>query len=95
MEPTPAPAIYASETKLSHQAPIGKLHYLLISKNRWSVVSVDFITELPDIHCYNAIIVVVDSVEKRVHFIPTTITCSAEDSKVLFQLLVDMLHLTI
>ena len=64
-------------TKPSHQAPMGELHPLLIPKERWSVVSVDFISELPDVHGYNAIIVVVDSVGKRVHFIPTTTTCSA------------------
>ena len=63
-------------TKPSHQAPIGKLHPLPIPKERLSIVSVDFILELPDVQGYNAIIVVVDSVEKRVHFIPTTTTCS-------------------
>ena len=49
-------------TKPSHQVPMGKLHPLPIPKERWSVVSVDFIFELPDVHGYNAIMVVVDSI---------------------------------
>ena len=64
-------------TKPSHQTPMGKLHPLPILKERWSVVLVDFILELPDAYGYNAIMVVVDSVGKTVHFIPTTTTCSA------------------
>ena len=40
-------------TKPSYQAPIGELHPLPIPKERWSMVSVDFILELPDAHGYN------------------------------------------
>ena len=65
------------QTKPSCQAPVGKLHPLLIPEERWSMVSVDFISELLNVHGYNAIIVVMDSVGKRAHFIPTTTTCSA------------------
>ena len=54
-------------TKPSHQAPIGELHPLPIPKERWSMVSVDFISELPDARGYNAIMVVVDSVGKRAY----------------------------
>ena len=41
------------------------------------MVSVNFILELLDAHSYNAVIVVVDIVGKRAHFIPTTTTYSA------------------
>ena len=65
------------QNKPSCQAPMSELHPLPIPEDRWSVVLVDFISELPDAHGYSAIIVIVDSVGKRAHFIPTTTTCSA------------------
>ena len=61
------------------------LHPLPIPKDRWSVVLVDFILGLPDRHSYNAVMVVVDSVEKKAHFIPTTATCSALGAANLYQ----------
>jgi hypothetical protein len=51
--------------------PFGELHPLPIPKAQWDVVSVNFITELPDSHGFDAIMVVVDSVSKQRHFIPT------------------------
>ena len=59
-------------TKPSHYAPIGKLHPLPIPNNRCSMVIVDFISELLDAYGYNAIIITMDSVMRRAHFIPTT-----------------------
>ena len=61
-------------TKPSHQVPMSELHPLPIPKERWSIVSVDFISELLDVRGYYAVMVVVDSIGKRGHFIPTTIT---------------------
>jgi hypothetical protein len=35
-------------TKALHQPPIGELHPLLVLDTPWDVVSVDFISELPE-----------------------------------------------
>ena len=43
-----------------------------IPYRRWQIISVDLITELPQSHGYNSILVAVDRLSKRAHFIPTT-----------------------
>jgi transposase InsO family protein len=45
---------------------------------------VDFIVELPDLHRYDAVMNVVDSVGKRAHFIPTNTTITALGAARLF-----------
>jgi hypothetical protein len=64
-------------TKAQRHKPFSELHPLPIPKERWDVVSVDFITELPILHGFDAAMVVVDSVSKRSHFIPTYTTIMA------------------
>ena len=65
-------------TKLQHRRPSGELHASETPEERWDVVSVDFIVELPHTHGYNVIMNVVDSVGKCAHFIPTHTTITAE-----------------
>jgi hypothetical protein len=48
------------------------------------MISVDFIVELPESHGYNAIMCVVDSLTKHVHFILTHTTINAEGTALLF-----------
>jgi hypothetical protein len=52
-------------------------------EERWQVISVDFIVELPESHGYDAIMNMVDSVSKRVHCIPTHTTISAKEAALL------------
>jgi hypothetical protein len=47
-------------------------------EDQWDIISIDFIVELPQVHGYNAIMVVIDSVTKWVHFIPTHMTINVE-----------------
>jgi len=71
-------------TKPIRQAPVGELHPLWIPDSRWDTLSVDFVVELPLSSGYDAVITVVDSVSKRVHFIPTHTTVTAEGAARLF-----------
>jgi len=74
------------------QAPVGKLHPLQIPDSRWDMLSVDFVVELPLSSRYDAMMTVVDSVSKRVHFIPTHTTVTAEGVARLFLYQVWKLH---
>jgi hypothetical protein len=65
-------------TKIQRRCPTGELHPLPTPENCWDIISIDFISELPDTHGHNAIMNVVDSMGKRAHFIPINITITAE-----------------
>ena len=56
------------------------------------MLSVDFVVELPPSSGHNAVMTVVDSVSKRVHFIPTHTTVTAEGAARLFLHQVWKLH---
>ena len=64
-------------TKFAHQPPSRELHPLLIPDMPWDTASVDFIVELPESNGKDAIMVVVDSVTKRSHFVSTVTTLTA------------------
>ena len=61
-----------NRTKTFPTAPAGKLMPNRILDCRWQIISVDLITELPQSHGYDSILVAVDRLGKRAHFIPTT-----------------------
>src|SRR5271169_6841721 len=65
-------------TKSIQQPPVGELHSMQPSEERWDTVSVDFIVELPESNGYDAVMNVVDTTGKRAHFIPTHTTITAE-----------------
>jgi len=63
-----------------------------ILEKPWSHISADFITKLPLVQGYNAILVVCDHFSKIVHFIITTEKISVEELVKLFQDHVRKLH---
>lgn len=71
-------------TKPIRRPPTGELHPLPIPPERWDTLSMDFVVELPESAGYDAVMTVVDSVSKRVHFIPTNTTVTAEGAARLF-----------
>jgi len=64
--------------------PIGELHPLPIPSAPWDTISVDFIVKLPQSAGHDSIMVVIDSVTKRAHFVSTVTTISAARAAHLF-----------
>jgi hypothetical protein len=71
-------------TKLQHRRPFSELHPLETPVEPWDTISVDFIVELPESHGYDTIMNIINSVNKRVHFIPTHTTITAEGATRLY-----------
>jgi len=71
---------------------IGKLQPLSVPDAQWDTLSVGFVVELPESSGHDAIMMVVDAVSKRVHFIPTYTTVIAEDAARLFLHYIWKLH---
>jgi transposase InsO family protein len=71
--------------KPSNQHPAGLLQPLPIPERRWESISLDFIMSLPrTARGHDAILVIVDRLSKRAHFIPTWTTVTAEETAKLF-----------
>jgi len=79
-------------TKIQHRLPTGELQPLPILEERWDVISVDFISELPESGRYDSIIVAVDSAGKRSHFVKTVTTVTAAGAANLYLQNVWKLH---
>ncbi|CDJ51692.1 Similar to Transposon MAGGYgagandpolgenehomologues, related [Eimeria brunetti] len=61
--------------------PAGILQPFLVPSRRWSYVSLDFITDLPPTQRgHDSILVIVDSLSKMTHFIPTKKRASTADT---------------
>jgi hypothetical protein len=71
-------------TKALHQPPIGKLYPLPVPDTPWNVVSVDFISKLPEANGKDCVMVAVDSITKRSHFVDTNTTIFASSSARLY-----------
>ncbi|VVT58414.1 uncharacterized protein SAPINGB_P006194 [Magnusiomyces paraingens] len=70
----------------------GLLQPLEVPENRWSSVSMDFITGIPMSEDFDMILVVVDRLTKRAHFIATTTTLDGPKLAQLFMREVTRLH---
>jgi transposase InsO family protein len=73
-----------NQTKVQRRRPIGELHPSETPERPWDMISVDFIVELPESHGYDTIMCVVNSLTKRVHFMPTHTTINTEGTALLF-----------
>jgi len=71
-------------TKPWRHSPIGELQPLSVPDARWDILSVDFVVELPESFGHDAIMTVMDSISKRVHFVPMHTTVTAEGMARLF-----------
>ena len=71
-------------TKIQRRLPTGELQPLLILEERWDIISVDFISELPESGGYDSVMVAVDSVGKRSHFVETVTTVTAAGAAILY-----------
>jgi len=71
-------------TKPWRHSPVGELQPLSIPDAWWDTLSVNFVVELPESSRHDAVMTVVDSVSKRVHFVPTHMTVTAEGAARLF-----------
>jgi hypothetical protein len=60
--------------KAQHHLPTRELQLLPILEGHWETIRIDFIVELPESGGYDAIMVVVDSAGKWLHFIKTVTT---------------------
>src|SRR5258707_4554077 len=60
-----------NQTKTSPTQKVGKLIPNKVPSRHWQVISVDMIGELPDSKGYNAVLMVVDRLSKRIHAVPT------------------------
>jgi hypothetical protein len=81
------------KVKAEHRHPVGLLQPLPIPEWKWEVVTMDFITGLPQTSkLHDSIMVVVDKLTKDVHFIPLKNTHKAADVADIFIKEVARLH---
>jgi len=72
------------QTKPWQHSPVGELQPLSVLDARWDTLSVDFVVELLESSGHDAVMTIVDSVSKRVHFVPTHTMVTAEGAARLF-----------
>ena len=79
--------------KTRQSRPPGELHPHSVPDARWTEISMDFITQLPETNSgKNMIWTMVDRLTKRVHFVAIKDTCTAEELLELFRREYQRLH---
>jgi len=71
-------------TKPWQHSPVGELQPLSVLDAWWDTLSVDFVVELPESSRHDAVMTIMDSVSKKVHFVPTHTMVTAEGAARLF-----------
>jgi len=79
-------------TKPWRHSPVGELQPLSVLDAWWDTLSVDFVVKLPESSGHDTVMMVMDAVSKRVHFIPTHTTVTVEGAARLFLHYVWKLH---
>jgi len=72
------------QTKPWRHSPVGELQLLSVPDAQWDTLSVDFVVELLEFSRHDVVMTVVDSVSKRVHFVPMRTTVTVEGAARLF-----------
>jgi len=72
------------QTKPWRHSPAGELQPLSVPDAWWDTLNIDFVVELPESSGHDAIMTVMDTVSKRVHFIPMHTTVIVEGAARLF-----------
>ena len=71
-------------TKPWRHSPVGKLQPLSVLDARWDTLSVNFVVKLLESSRHDAVMTIIHSVSKRVHFVPTHTTVTVEGVARLF-----------
>ena len=74
-----------NQTKTFPSRPIGKLTPTEIPSKPWQIITIDFITKLPEGQGYDSIMVVIDRFSKMGHFIPIQESITSEGVAKLFR----------
>ena len=72
------------QTKSWRYSPVGELQLLSVPDAQWDTLSVDFMVELPESSGHDAVMTVVNSISKRVHFVLIHTMVTAEGAARLF-----------
>ena len=88
-----AKCMECQRVKVEHKHPAGLLQPLPIPEWKWEVVTIDFITKLPQSSGrHDSIMVVVDKLTKATHFVPVKSTHKAADIAEIYMKEITRLH---